>query len=226
MKRFYQKISLMILFISAAAVAQEKNIRLNLYGAYAFDDKFDSYYSGGAYYEGTIKGGFQYGGGIDFEAAPGKHVELLYLGQNTTAPVYYYGGSAFDRQADLDVGLHYIMLGATNSFRKPDSKVEGFGGFMLGVGIANVDGSVTTAGGSVSNFSDSTTKFAWGLKAGAIIWGSDKVGIKLQGQLLSLSQSIGGGVYFGTGGGGAGVSSYSSIYQFTLGGGLVFNVGK
>lgn len=228
MKRFYRKISLMILFISAAAVAQEKNIRLNLYGAYAFDDKFDSYYSGGAYYEGTIKGGFQYGGGIDFEPAPDKHVELLYLGQNTTAPIYYYGGGGFDKQADLDLNLHYIMLGATNSFRKPGSKVEGFGGFMLGVGIANVDGTVggPGTGNTVTNISDSVTKFAWGLKAGGIIWGSEKIGIKLQGQLLSMTQSMGGGIYFGTGGAGAGVSSYSSVYQFTLGGGLVFALGK
>ena len=36
---------------------------------------------------------------------------------------------------------------------------------------------------------------------------------------------MGGGLYFGTGGAGAGVSTYSSYYQFNLGGGLVFKLG-
>jgi hypothetical protein len=39
---------------------------------------------------------------------------------------------------------------------------------------------------------------------------------------MSAVQSAGGGLYFGTGGGGAGVSTYSSMYQFGLGGGLAF----
>ncbi len=35
-----------------------------------------------------------------------------------------------------------------------------------------------------------------------------------------------GGFYFGTGGVGAGVSSYSTMYQFGVGGGLVFKLGQ
>ena len=71
---------------------------------------------------------------------------------------------------------------------------------------------------------DSATKFAWGLRIGGVIWASEKVGVRLQAQLLSAVQSMGGGFYFGTGGAGAGVTSYSTIYQFGLGGGLVFKV--
>jgi hypothetical protein len=52
------------------------------------------------------------------------------------------------------------------------------------------------------------------------------VGVKLQAQLLSITQSVGGGVFFGTGGASAGISSYSSVYQFSLGGGLVFELGQ
>ena len=68
------------------------------------------------------------------------------------------------------------------------------------------------------------TKFAWGIKAGVNIWLSDKIGLKLQGGLLSAVQSVGGGLYFGTGGAGAGVSGYSTFYQWTLGGGLIFDL--
>lgn len=49
-------------------------------------------------------------------------------------------------------------------------------------------------------------------------------GIRLQAQLLSPVQAAGGGFYFGTGGSGIGVSTYSSIYQFNLGGSLVFRL--
>jgi len=69
-------------------------------------------------------------------------------------------------------------------------------------------------------------KFAWGLRLGGIIWTPGRVGIKLQAQLLSAVQSAGGSVYFGTGGAGAGVSMYSSMYQFGVGGGLVFALGR
>jgi hypothetical protein len=74
--------------------------------------------------------------------------------------------------------------------------------------------------------SGSVNKFAWGLKLGANIWATPRVGIKLQAHLLSIVDGAGGGLYFGTGGVGAGVSTYSTFYQFGLGGGLTFRLGK
>ena len=46
----------------------------------------------------------------------------------------------------------------------------------------------------------------------------------MQASLFSATQAFGGGLYFGTGGIGAGLSSYSSMYQFGLEGGLVFRL--
>jgi hypothetical protein len=138
---------------------------------------------------------------------------------DTNAPTQYYVGGLRDTFADFDVAFNYIMLGANQTFTKPGSKVEGFGGFMAGIGIVNIDN-------PTNNKSNSATKFAWGLKGGATIWATKKVGVKLQAQLLSITQSVGGGVFFGTGGASAGLSSYSTVYQFSLGGGLVFELGK
>lgn len=213
------------LFLSLISFAQDTtsdfrsgpSIRLNLYGAYAFDDSFDSYYDYGNYYQGTLQGGFIYGGGLEYELARNSFIELSYQRLDTNAPTQYYAGGLFDKYADFDVAVNYILLGGNRTFRKPGSMIEGFGGLSAGMAIVNIENPTT-------NNSDSVTKFAWGLKAGAVIWASDKVGIKLQGQLLSVTQSMGGGIYFGTGGSGAGVSSYSSFYQFTLGGGLVFDL--
>ena len=198
-----------------------RSIRVNLYGSYAFEDGFDSYYDYGNYYQGTIEDGFQYGGGIEVEMKNDTYLEILYLREDTNAPTQYYNGGLYDKYANFDIALNYIMLGGNKYFGKPGSSVQGFGGFMAGVGIVNVDSATPSV-----NFSESATKFAWGIKAGAVIWATDVIGIKLQGQMLSIAQSVGGGVYFGTGGAGAGVSSYSSLYQFTLGGGLVFELGK
>jgi hypothetical protein len=211
--------NLFIALVLIATTASYGQTRINLYGNYTFEDSFDSYYDPGRFYQGQTQGGFQYGIGIEREIRKGTYIELSYLRLDTNAPTQYNDGSILPKSADFDVALNYIMLGANQTFTKPGSKVEGFGGFMAGVGIVNVDN-------PTNKRSDSATKFAWGIKGGATIWATKKVGVKLQAQLLSITQSVGGGLFFGTGGASAGLSSYSSVYQFSLGGGLVFELGK
>jgi hypothetical protein len=89
---------------------------------------------------------------------------------------------------------------------------------MLGVGIIDTK---NPENGNTQN----STEFAWGMKGGLNFWASERVGIKLQANLMSMVQSVGGGLYFGTGGAGAGVSTYSSLLQFSIGGGLSFKLG-
>lgn len=215
-KTIFFALALCALVQGHAAFAQKT--RVNLYGAYVFDDKFDSYYSSSSYYQGKIKGGFQWGGGIEYSLRPEYGVELLYLRQSTHAPTTYAISSVNTNETNFDLGLNYIMLAGSRRALSSNDKLEGFGGLMLGMVIADLKD-------PDSGRSASATKFAWGLRLGGIVWASEAVGIKLQAQLLSAVQSAGGGFYFGTGGAGAGVSTYSTIYQFSLGGGLVFKVG-
>lgn len=193
--------------------------RVSLYGSYAFEDSFDSYYDLGNYYQGKLKDGFQYGVGFEFEINRDSFLEILYLRQDTQAPTQYYNGGLYDKFANFDVGLNYIMLGGNQSFGRINQSVEGFGGLLAGLAILEVNN-------PKSNYSQTLTKFAWGAKGGVILWPSKRVGIKLQAQLLSVVQSIGGGVYFGPGGTATSISTYSSVYQFSVGGGLVFDLGK
>jgi hypothetical protein len=219
MKKNYFLVS-MLFVLSLSAYAGEK--RLNLYGGYVFDDSFDSYYDAYNYYYGKIKGGFQYGGGIEFMLDPTYGIELLYIGQTTTAPLTYYDYQSIIegvKSTTVDLSLNYAMIAGVRHMQKPGSKVEGYGGFMLGALFAS-------AKDQASSSSNSSTKFAWGLRLGGNIWASDKVGIKIQTQLLSAVQSVGGSLYFGTGGAGAGVSTYSSILQFGFSSGLVFRLGS
>lgn len=204
-------------FVSNIAYAQG-GINLNLYGAYVFDDKFDTYYTSSQYYEGKIKGGFQWGIGAEYLIQPEYGIELFYLRQDTNAPTRYNGVFGGDGDVNLDLAINYILLAPTKHFLSSNEKLEGFASLMGGVVFADISSN------DVSISDDSVTKFAWGLRIGGIVWASEKVGVRLQAQLLSATQAMGGGFYFGTGGAGAGVSSYSTIYQFGLGGGLVFKV--
>jgi hypothetical protein len=204
----------------ATPAGKKTQININLYGAYVFDDKFDSYYDYYNYYNGKIKGGFQYGAGIEFMPNPTIGIELLYFGQSTTAPTYYYSTGFFkERYSTFDLNLSYVMLGGTRHVTNPSGKFEGYGGFMLGALFASAENPENGSSGSA-------TKFAFGLKLGGNIWMSEKVGFKLNAQILSAAQSIGGSLYFGTGGAGAGITTYSSMIQFSIGGGLVFALGK
>jgi hypothetical protein len=191
-------------------------LRLNGYTLYAFDDKVDSYFSNTEYFNGKIKGGFQWGGGLEYMLYSKQSIELSYLRLDTEAPMNYY--DVFPKNATFDVGTNYIMLGS-NRYFGTNTKIEPYSGVQAGMAIFNVTN-------PENNKSDNATKFAWGFKLGLNIWATPKVGIKLQAGVLSAVQSVGGGLYFGTGGVGAGVNTYSSFFQFNIGGGLTFNLGQ
>jgi opacity protein-like surface antigen len=200
---------------NAMAQGAGPEIRLHGYTSYAFDDHVESYNSNTSYFEGTIEGGLLYGGGLEFKVRPDMGVELTYLRLDSKAPMeYYYDGIRYE---EFDLASNYIMIGG-NSYIPGNSRVEPYGGIQIGMAIFNIES-------SDFGISESATKFAWGVKLGANIWATETVGIKLQGGLISAVQAAGGSVYFGTGGAGAGISGYSTFYQFSLGGGLVFKVG-
>jgi len=206
--------ALFIVAISYGANAQ--NLRINGYAAYLFDDNVDSYYDVNSYYNGKIEGGFQWGVGLEFMVKPTKGIELKYLRQDTKVPMNYYDAGA--KFKEFDVAINYILIGGSNYFDVSSEKVEPYLGLELGAAIIDVK--------NATNSSSAKTKFAWGIKGGTNIWLSDKVGLKIQAELLSAVQSAGGGLYFGTGGVGAGVSTYSTMYQFGIGGGITIKTGQ
>ena len=195
--------------------SQGPSFRLHVYTTYAFDDNVDSYYSTTSFFEGKIKGGFEYGGGLEYMLHPAYGIEFTYLRLDSKAPITYYdNGTQF---AEFDLASNYLLLGA-NRYLVINPKLEPYAGLQAGMVIFNVENPET-------GNSDNAVKFSWALRAGLNIWVTEKIGIKMQAGLLSAVQSVGGGLYFGTGGAGAGVTGYSTFYQWNLGGGLVFNLG-
>ena len=145
--------------------------------------------------------------------APAIGIEFTYLRLDSEAPMEYYlnGGIQY---TTFDLAQNWLFL-SFNKYVPVNPKVEPYFGMQLGMDILNIED-------PDSGYSDGATKFAWRIKAGDNVWANEKVGIKLQLGLMSAVQAVGGGFYFGTGGAGAGVSSFSTYYQFNLGGGIVF----
>jgi opacity protein-like surface antigen len=191
------------------------SMRLNVYTTYAFDDNnVDSYYSETSFFEGEVKGGFQYGAGIEYMPTKGIGVELTYLRLASKAPMAYYDNGT--QNTTFDLNQNFIFLGANRYFGL-NPKANPFAGIQLGMDILNVEN-------PKDGNTNGATRFAWGLKAGLDIEVNEKVTIKLQTGLLSAIQSVGGSLYFGSGGYGGGLTGFSSYYQFSLGGGLVFKL--
>lgn len=193
-----------VFFLSAITAWAQPTVTLLTFESYTFPDQFDTEYG-----SGKIQDGFQWGGGLEFGLSETSAIELIY--QNLKTDVSYQG---FDRRYEGKVGINYAMLGGTR-YAPVNDKISGFGSVDLGAAWSNPDASLD---------SESVTKFAIGGRLGVRITASEKVSLRLHAQLLSPVQWAGGGFYFGTGGGGAGVSTGSTIWQFNLGGSLNFRL--
>jgi hypothetical protein len=213
-----------LLIITFSVQAQEK--RINLYGGYVFDDNIDSYYDYDEYVNANVKGGLQYGGSIEFINPSQLGVELLYIGQNTTVPISYnVGFQNGSRNATNDLNLNYALIGINKYSKSSNSKLEGYGGLMLGCLFSSVKNTgISDSSASVyEGASSSGTRFTWGLKLGGNMWVSEKVAIKLQGQFLSTTEAVGGTSYYGSY---YGYYTYLNMFQWSFSTGLVFKLGS
>ena len=196
----------------------QKGLRLNVIGAYAFDDSYEVFQDANTYYNGTVKGGFQYGGSIEYLPSAYGSIELSYVGQSTTSPANFKFGQIGPKHEDFNVTLNYILLGGNGYFPYDSKKIQGYAGMFGGVVFAGVESP------STGNSGDNTS-FAWGGKLGANIWVSEKIGIKVQALLLSSSRVTGGDTYWSWYGP-IYLNTYSTLWQFSLGGGLTFKLGQ
>jgi hypothetical protein len=165
---------------------------------------------------GRIADGLNIGGSIKFNINRSVGIEVLYNHMSTTSGLYQYGRDGA-QLAGGDLNLDYIMVGPVQSFTIPNSTVRPFIGVLLGAAILTPDASTGYS---------TDTKFAMGFQLGTNIYVSPRVGIQLKAQLLSPVDGAGGGFYFSNYGSGGGIDTYSSIYQFSLGGGLIIGLGR
>jgi len=182
-------------------VKAQNGITLLTFESFTFADKFDTEYG-----YGKIGDGFQWGAGLEFELQPTAAIELIYQRMDATAYYQGFGGSDYTGQ----IGMNYVLLGATG-YQPFNEVVSGFGTVDMGIGFtSNLEESLA---------SENVSKFAIGGRVGVRVAPvNSKLSLRIHAQILSPVQWFGGGFYFGTGGGGAGVSTGSTIWQFNLGG--------
>jgi hypothetical protein len=196
----------------------QKGARINVYSAYVFDDGFDVWNDANTYYNGTVKGGYQWGAGLEYLFNPQSSAEILYLHRSTTVPTTFkFGSGTQARTENFDLNHDFILLSGDGHLAK-GGKAEGYAGLMAGVLISNLE--APSQGKSSSN-----TNFAWGGRIGTNIWISPKLGIKLQALILSASRATGGDYYWSWYGP-IYLTEYSTLWQFSLGGGLTLKMGK
>jgi len=196
---------LSFLFLVTSVRGQQGSLRLLTFGGYTFEDKID--FSNGY---GQAGDGFQWGVGLEIGTGPVNAFEIYYQRLDTRG----YAVPRFGDRLEADLGISYIMAGGTR-YAPLSDVVRGFGSVDVGLAVLSPKDRP-----DLSN----TTKFAWGVRGGIEVSPGDVASLRVHAQLMSPVQAAGGGFYFGTGGSGIGVSTYSSIYQFNLGGSLVFRV--
>lgn len=193
---------LLLIALAVGSVVHAQSVTLLTFGGYTFKSTIN--YSNA---KAVLGDGFQWGGGFEVALDDTKAVELIYQRQDPTASVRYYVGSV-DAES-VEVGVNYIMAGGTHYFPL-NEVISGFGTVDLGAAIFDPKDSGY----------ETITRFAWGLRGGLRVTTSERVSLRIHAQLLSPVQGFGGGLWFGSGGASAGVSTYSTIYQFNLGGSL------
>lgn len=213
-----KKVMFSVLLTAIAIVTfGQKGARINFYSAYVFDDGFEVVNDVNTFYTGMVKGGYQWGGGLEYLFNPQGGAEILYLHRSTTVPATFkFGSSTQTRTENFNLKHDFIMLSGDGHFAK--GKAEGYAGLMAGVLISNLE--APSLGKSGNN-----TNFAWGGRLGTNIWISPSLGIKLQAMILSASKATGGDYYWGWYGP-VYLTTYSTLWQFSLGGGLTFKLGK
>jgi len=163
------------------------------------------------YYGGYLKlnSSDQYGLTFGVNASDDITVEFMWAQQNTGLRIKDY--QFFPQETDLtDVVVNHYQIGAIHMFGYSDARP--FVGLSAGWSTFNPEEKIY----------DDTTTFTLGLSGGLKYFFTDRIGIRIQSQLLMPVSW--GGVYVG--GGGGGVTAGGSILQLNFSAGLIIGLGN
>ncbi len=187
-----------------------QSVEVTPFGGYVFGGTLN-----GDYGEVHIDDNAQYGGMISIAVSRVMDLDLIYNRSDTKAQVNYYNyGGYVQPSLEIPLSINYMQIGATKNFRV-SPVVSPFVGFNLGA----------CAFAPKENYSDAWF-FSVGFNAGAKIYFAKRIGLRLQAQGYIPVQGTAFSMFVGTGGTSAGVSVYSTLFQFGFTGGLIFRLGK
>jgi hypothetical protein len=155
--------------------------------------------------------GQNWGGMLGFSLNEFVEIELSYSYMATRATA---SSTFLSDRVDVRTQVHYAMIGANRLFPTSDAMTF-FAGFKMGTGtLAFPDREY-----------NNITKFSWGFQGGMKYYATDRIGIRMQANLMLPVLSAGGSLWWSPGGGTAvGVSTWSPIVQFGFTGGIIFRL--
>lgn len=196
-------VRLVILFLLLTGISVEaQKLEITPQYGYQVGSKWNYY---GGYVK--LKSSDHYGFTLDFSLSDNLQAEFFWAQQNSTVAVKDV--ILYPREEDVtDARVDHFQFGVINTFGYSDAKP--FVGMSAGWSTFSPD----------ENDFRSNTSFTLGLSGGLKYFFSDRIGLRLQGQLLMPVQW--GGFYIGTGG--TGISTGGSILQLNFSGGLIIAI--
>jgi hypothetical protein len=157
--------------------------------------------------------GQNWGGNLGFSLNEFMEIEVSYNYMATRATA---SSPLLNDRVDVRTQVHYAMIGANRLFPTSDAMTF-FAGMKMGTGtLAFPDGEYRNI-----------TKFSLGLQGGMKYFATERIGIRLQANLMMPVLAAGGSLWWSPGGGTAvGVSTFSPIVQFGFAGGIIFRLQK
>jgi hypothetical protein len=206
---------IIFMIVPAISIAQGK-IEISPYAGYMFGGSLN-------FYEGKLKAenNLNYGVAMDIKLATDTQIELMWTQMSTSAQFEPYYSYDYLATNPFDMNVGYIQIGGVREMNLDN--IRPFGVFTLGTtyfipkDVSYIDDVAVTV--------DPQWKFSMTLGAGAKIWLSDRVGIRLQGNLMLPMFWSSTGFAVGTGGSGFYVGGGTSMVQGNFTGGLIFALG-
>lgn len=168
---------------------------------------------------GKLDGGINYGGAFQFNLDRRFAMEILYNRLGESAQLYDVHASPgavplYQTQA----GINYLMGGMVISYPLSHAPVVMFFGFDLGASFITPSPNMISA---------SNANFAMGLQAGANLYFSPRMGIRVSARLMGSPRPV-SGYYFGNWGGDPSLFAFLApgIVQAGFNLGLIIGLGK
>lgn len=197
-----------LLFLALTTGVKAQGIEITPMTGYTFAAGFPI--SGG---RAQLGDGQNWGGFLGFGLNDFTEIEISYSYLSARA-------TANSRNLQLDVNtqaqMHYAMIGGNRLFPVSE-KATLFTGGKLGTGT------LAFPNGDYRNI----TRFSVGFQGGVKVYPSDRIGLRVQANLMFPILSSGASLWWSPGGGTAvGISGWSPLVQFGFTGGLIFRLQK
>jgi hypothetical protein len=187
-----------------SATSQAQSLEVTPFSGYTLRSTFDIY--GG---QARVYGNHTYGGILTYNLNPQYGIEFTYSRQPTEGDAR----SIYNQDIGVPISVVSFLVGGLRQLPVSENVIP-YGGVHLGV---------TGYTPQVTGYDDGWL-FAVGAKVGSKFMFNETVGLRLQAAMNMPVQGFGSSFYFGTGGAGVGVGTYSSIFQFTFTGGLILRM--